>query len=375
MDQRFEAFAKVLVGFSNKVKPGDLVYIDSMEDTPTEMILAVMEEVELAGGFSFPVRRNERLSRKIRMEGDPQQLDFMAAQDISMIETCQSGIIFRGFNNIFSSSDVPADKAQLFAKHYAGPVTKKRSPLNWIFSRWPTPAMAQLMGMSVEQLEDLFFRSVLFDYAKMAAAAKPLQDLMEKTDQVHIKGPGKTDLTFSIKGIPVVPCVGELNIPDGEVFTAPVRDSVNGVIEYNTKTITHDGYVFERIRFEFENGKIMKATCKVGDQKMLDSILDTDEGARYIGEFALGFHPMIDDAVGEVLFDEKVRGSFHLTPGRAYDDADNGNTSNIHWDIVCIQRPEYGGGEIWFDGVLVRKDGMFVLPELKGLNPDNLLAA
>ena len=189
---------------------------------------------------------------------------------------------------------------------------------------------------------------------------------MEKTDQVHLKGPG-TDLKFSIKGIPAVKCDGHRNIPDGEVYSAPVRDSMNGVIQYNADSMMA-GSLFKNIRFEIKNGKIVDATCD-GDVKKLNEQLDIDEGARYFGEFALGVNPHVIKPMLDTLFDEKIRGSFHLTPGNAYDTAPNGNKSALHWDIVCIQTPECGGGEIHFDGKLIRKDGLFVLRGAAGAEP------
>lgn len=203
----------------------------------------------------------------------------------------------------------------------------------------------------------------------MSDAMNPLVDLMNKTDKVHILAKD-TDLTFSIKGIPAVKCDGACNIPDGEVYTAPVKDSVNGVISYNVPSI-ENGFRFENVRLEFKDGKIIKATANNSDKA--NALFDTDEGARYVGEFALGVNPYVTKAIGDILFDEKISGSFHFTPGCCYDDAPNGNKSAVHWDLVLCQTPEFGGGEIWFDDVLVRKDGRFVLPELFGLNPENLM--
>jgi aminopeptidase len=202
----------------------------------------------------------------------------------------------------------------------------------------------------------------------MSKAMDPLQELMEKTDIVRIVGPG-TELEFSIKGLPAIKCDGKMNIPDGELFTAPVRDSVNGRLAYNTPAV-YQGFTYENIVLEFKNGKIVKATAN--DDLRINKILDTDEGARYIGEFSFGLNPFIEKPMKDTLFDEKIKGSIHLTPGNAYDECDNGNRSAIHWDLVYIQRPEYGGGEIWFDDVLIRKDGLFVLPELECLNPQSL---
>jgi aminopeptidase len=196
---------------------------------------------------------------------------------------------------------------------------------------------------------------------------------MNATDKVRIKSPG-TDLTFSIKDIPCVKCDGTRNIPDGEVYTAPVRESLNGTITYNTPSL-YDGVVYNKIALTFENGKIIKATAEANAEK-LNQILDTDEGARYVGEFAVGLNPFILHPMKDTLFDEKIAGSIHLTPGQCYDEAPNGNQSAIHWDLVLIQRSDYGGGEIWFDDKLIRKDGIFTDPKLeKAFSADNLRSA
>lgn len=228
--------------------------------------------------------------------------------------------------------------------------------------------MAQLAGMSTEAFEDFYYDVCTLNYARMSMAMEPLVDLMTKTDKVRIVSPG-TDLTFSIKGIPAVKCDGKYNIPDGEVYTAPVKDSMNGVISYNTVSEAH-GFTFQDIRFEIKDGKIINATSN--DNERINKILDTDEGARYFGEFSFGLNPYILHPMKDTLFDEKITGSIHLTPGASYEDAPNGNKSAVHWDLVLIQREDYGGGEIWFDDVLIRKDGRFVLPDLDGLNPENL---
>ena len=191
---------------------------------------------------------------------------------------------------------------------------------------------------------------------------------MAKADKVHLKGPG-TDLTFSIKGLGSVGCAGDRNIPDGEVFSCPIKKSVNGVIQYNTPSI-YAGTRFENMRLEFKNGKIINATAS--DTKRINEIFDTDPGARYIGEFSLGFNPHIKEPMCDILFDEKIAGSLHFTPGQAYEECDNGNRSAVHWDMVLIQRPEYGGGEVWFDDELIRKNGLFIPKDLKPLNPKNL---
>ena len=206
------------------------------------------------------------------------------------------------------------------------------------------------------------------DYGKMSDAMTALQKLMEKTDKVRLVAPG-TDLRFSIKGLPAIKCAGTCNIPDGEVYTAPVKDSVNGVISYNAPSM-QQGLKYENVRLEFKNGKIVSATSNYPEQ--INKIFDTDDGSRYVGEFAIGVNPYVNVPMGDILFDEKIAGSIHFTPGCCYDECDNGNRSSIHWDLVLIMTEKYGGGEIYFDDVLVRKNGLFVLPELECLNPENL---
>ena len=222
--------------------------------------------------------------------------------------------------------------------------------------------------MSTEKFEDFFFDVCCLDYGKMEKAMQPLVDLMNRTDKVRILD-AKTDLNFSIKGIPAIPCAGHCNIPDGEVYTAPVKNSVNGYINYSAPSI-YNGIRHDNVRLEFKDGKIVKATSS--QPEAIEAVFNTDAGARYVGEFAIGVNPYVTSPMLDILFDEKIAGSIHFTPGACYDEAPNGNNSAIHWDLVHIQTPEWGGGEIYFDDVLIRKDGRFVLPELMCLNPENL---
>jgi aminopeptidase len=283
------------------------------------------------------------------------------------MEAADAYIGIRGSANSDEFADVPPDKMELYTEHWWSPVhiDVRVKQTRWVVLRYPTPSMAQAAKKSTPQFEEFFFDVCTADYAKMAENLKPLVARMQTTDQVHITAPG-TDLTFSIKDISVIPCAGECNIPDGECFTAPVKDSVNGTIRFNTQS-RYQGVVFDGIQFELKDGRIEKATC-ANEPERLNRILDSDEGARFIGEWSFGtnnriLHPMLD-----TLFDEKIGGSFHFTPGNAYDDADNGNRSKVHWDLVLIQRADYGGGEISFDGEVVRKDGFFVPNDLAPLN-------
>jgi aminopeptidase len=273
-------------------------------------------------------------------------------------------IALRGSNNVTELSDVPVEQMKLLTKKMRPVIDQRVKKTKWVVLRWPTPSMAQLAGTSTEAFEDFYFDVCTLDYRRLQPGMKALKNLLERTDRVEIKGPG-TDLRFSIRGIPAVICGGDRNIPDGEVFTAPVKDSVEGHVSFNAPTI-YQGTSFDGIRLDFRRGKIVEATSN--EPKKLNEILDSDAGARYIGEFSLAFNPRILHPMRDILFDEKIAGSFHFTPGQAYEEADNGNRSQVHWDMVSIQRPEYGGGEIYFDGKLVRRDGEFLPKQLRSLN-------
>ncbi|RNB81279.1 aminopeptidase [Brevibacillus fluminis] len=366
LDPRITKLADVLVNYSTKVQKGEHVLIDAIEiDTP--LVNELVKAVYKAGGYPHVKQSEMPVRRQLLMEGAEEQFKVWADVDKYQMEKMHAYIIIDGMANISEMSDVPAEKLQLYHSLYK-PVTRVRLQRKWVYLGYPNPSAAQKANMSTEGFENFYFDVCTMDYAKMAEAMESLKELMEKTDRVRITGPG-TELTFSINGIPAVPCAGEYNIPDGEVFTAPVRDSVNGVITFNTPS-PYQGFTFEDVRLEFKDGKIVNATAN--DTERINKILDTDEGARYIGEFAIGVHPTIREPMQDILFDEKIGGSFHFTPGSCYEDASNGNDSSIHWDMVMIQRPEYGGGEIWFDDRLIRKDGRFVIPELEELNPENL---
>jgi aminopeptidase len=369
MDPRIRTLARNLVRYSTELKAGEKVLIDLWGLEPT-IGRALVEEVYAAGGVPFVSVKPHQILRALLMGGTVEQWKLMAEFESSRMKQMDAYIAIRAGENASELSDVPPDRMKIYQEHWSKPVHSdiRVNETRWVVLRWPNAAMAQLAGMSTEAFEDYYFDVCTLDYARMDQHMDPLKQRMERTDKVRLVGPG-TDLSFSIKGIPAIKCAGQLNIPDGECYTAPVRDSVNGVLTFNTPSV-YQGFTYEQIRFEFQNGKIVKATAN--DEDRINQVLDTDAGARYIGEFSLGFNPFILKPMKDTLFDEKIAGSFHFTPGQAYRDAYNGNDSAIHWDLVCIQRPEYGGGEVYFDGELIRKDGLFVTEDLKGLNPENL---
>ncbi len=363
-DARIDALARQLVRYSTSLKKGEKVLID-LHDVPDSIGLALIREARAKGAFPFIKLHQSRLTREMMKGAEDAQYEILAKHLLAEMKDMDAYIAIRGGLNIAENSDVSADRMKLAMKHMRPVLDHRVKKTKWCVLRWPSSSMAQQAGMSTEAFEKFYFDACLLDYKALIPAMNALKKLMDKTGDVHIKGPG-TDLRFSINGIKSIVCGGSYNIPDGEVFTAPVKNSVEGHITYNAPTI-YQGIPFDSIRLDFSNGKIIRADA--GSKiKQLNTILDSDDGARYIGEFALGFHPIIREPMRDILFDEKIAGSFHFTPGQAYEEADNGNRSQVHWDMVSIQRKDWGGGEIWFDGKLIRKDGTFTAKGLEKLN-------
>jgi aminopeptidase len=367
-DPRYGQLADVLTGYSTALKKGERVLIDAF-DIPEGMVVALVEAAYRRGALPYVQMHNARVGRALALGMGEAQLAYSSKIELERMKGMQAYIALRGSNNIFETSDVPAEQMKLAGRVMRPVLDWRIKKTKWVVLRWPTSAMAQQALMSTEQFEDFYFRVCTLDYRKLIPGMKALQRLMARTDKVHLKGPG-TDLRFSIKGIGAVICGGERNIPDGEVYSCPVKTSVEGEVAFNAPSL-YQGVSFDNIRLKFAKGKVVGASAN--NSERLNAILDSDAGARYIGEFSLGFNPHILHPMRDILFDEKIAGSFHFTPGQAYEEADNGNRSQVHWDMVCIQRKDYGGGEVWFDGKLIRKNGHFTLPELKALNPERIL--
>lgn len=371
MDERIKKLAYNLVNYSMQVKENEKVYIHYVGQSTEPLARQIIKEVYKVGGLPFPHFTSNQTLREVLLNCTKEQMELMAEIDAKEMAAMDCYVGIRGGENATELSDVPAERMKLYDIYYQTPVHHdiRVKKTRWCVLRYPNASMAQLANTSLEKFEDFYFNVCNLDYSKMGKAMDALVDYMNRTDKVRIVGPG-TDLSFSIKDIPAVKCAGNMNIPDGEVYTAPVRESINGTLAYNTPAV-YQGFTYENICLEFKDGKIIKATAN--DSERINKVFDTDEGARYVGEFAIGVNPYVEKPMKDTLFDEKIKGSFHFTPGNCYEDAYNGNSSSIHWDLVCIQTPEFGGGEIYFDDVLIRKDGRFVVPELEGLNPENLI--
>lgn len=370
-DERLELLAQKVLESSVKLKCGEKAYLDFTGVETLPFLNACIRVIAQMGGVPYPVfKTDEMWSDFLGNASVPaiQKYSESYARLMAEMDVC---IRVVGSDNPYDMSALPEQGRLAYQKIFMDKVHMKiRIPnTRWCILRYPNPARAALAGMSTTAYEDFFFQSCLLDYRQMDAAMEPLVELMNRTDKVRIIAPG-TDLSFSIRGIPASKCAGNRNLPDGEVFTAPVLNSVEGKVAFNTQT-KMNGVIFKNITLEFEKGKVIRASSLMNNRE-LQAILDLDEGARYTGEFAFGINPYILRETGENLFDEKINGSFHMALGNSIPSSDNGNRSSIHWDLVQIQTESCGGGEIYFDGQLIRKNGKFVPDSLQGLNLSSL---
>lgn len=365
MSEEIKKLAQTIVEYSINVQPKERVLIIYYSNDSIEMVKELIHNIIKRKGVPIYKKMDKEIDALLLREGDVYLVDLLVNYAEFEMNNFDSIIYVKHTENEYETKSIPNKMVNLYEirrKPYDEIRVNKRK---WVLFNYPSLVDAYKAHMSLDEFKKYSFEVMNVDYSLMEEKLQPLKDLMEKTDKVHMIGPN-TDISFSIKGMPAIPCCGRANIPDGEIYTAPVRDSVNGIITYNTAS-PYRGNIFNNISLTFKDGQIIKATCD-GDDTLLNEIFAADEGARYIGEFSFGVNPKILYPMGDILYDEKIKGSIHFTPGMAYADCDNGNRSAIHWDLVWIQRKDYGGGEVYFDDVLIRKDGEFVLDSLKDLN-------
>jgi len=370
-DPRIKQLAELLIKYSCALHPREKVLIEAI-NAPREIVLELVREARAVGATPLVSLKDDQVIRELALTYDAEDVRFMADSELHILKQADAFISIRAPLNTQEYAGLPGEKLRNILEHYIQPVhfEHRNNHMKWVALRWPTAAMAERASLSTEDFEDLYFDLCLRDYEHMSATMDPLIELLENTDDVRVVSPNGTDISFSVKGIGAHKSDGRNNIPDGEVFTAPVRESVNGRIRFNVPSVYY-GVTFEEICLEFHDGKIVNALCR-NEQAKLQEILDQDGGARYVGEFAFGLHPGMRKPVRDILFDEKIAGSVHIAPGNAYSVCDNGNRSAIHWDLILMQTPETGGGEVYFDRRLVRKDGCFIPRQLAALNPENL---
>ncbi|MCK5798908.1 MAG: aminopeptidase, partial [Deltaproteobacteria bacterium] len=346
-DKRHEILARQLIDYSTALKAGEILYLEIKGKDTLDLAKSIIRRATEIGAIPFWYYNDESIMRPWVQNATEEQHRVQAELHLELMKRADVYIGLRGSDNPFDLADIEAEKIERLNSLFFKPVhlDQRVKHTRWVVLRYPNNAMAQLAETSQEAFEEFYYRVCCADYGKMSEAQNALQTLLHQTKEVRLVAPG-TDLTLSIDGIPAIKCDGKSNIPDGEVFTAPVRDSINGTICYNTPSL-YQGVIYTGIELTFEAGKIVRARCD-GDDAKLNAIFDTDEGARYVGEFAIGVNPFIREPMKDTLFDEKIAGSIHLTQGQCYDDAPNGNSSAIHWDLVLIQREDYGGGEMYF---------------------------
>ena len=365
MDSRIEKLSNTIVNYSVSVKEDDRVLIQYESKECMPLVKCLIKDIYKNKGIPFVKLIDNELNALIMEAADSKTIDEIVKMKSYEVDNFDCFIRICYTENEYEDKKIKPSISKEIGEKSRDIDDIRINKRRWTLLNYPSIIDAYKAHMKYDDFYNYSLDVMNVDYKSMSKDIEPLKKLMESTDKVRIVGKD-TDITFSIKGMPAIPCTGTANIPDGELYTAPIRDTVNGVITYNTPS-PYRGNIFNNIRLEFENGEIVNCSAS-NDNNLLKEIFDTDEGARYVGEFSLGFNPKITSPMGDILYDEKIMGSLHFTPGMCYKDCDNGNVSSIHWDLVLIQTEEYGGGEIYFDDVLIRKDGKFVLEELKQLN-------
>lgn len=365
MSEKLKELASLIVNYSIRVEKDERVLITTQSLETREFVSYLIEEIYKNGGVPCLKINDQILGARLAEKNNEGRIELLKKIQENEVELFDSFINIRYATNDYENKNVSGEMSKKLSQALLPSSDVRVNQRKWVLLNYPSLLDSYKAKMTSTEFMEFALRVMTVNYKSMSELIKPLKKLMDKTDKVRIVSPG-TDITFSIKGMGSIPCVGEMNIPDGELYSAPVKNSVNGTITYNTPS-PYQGRVYNHVSLEFKDGKIINATCD-DDNEKLNEIFNTDEGARYVGEFSLGFNPEILYPMGDILYDEKILGSIHFTPGQAYKDCYNGNDSGIHWDMVLIQRKDYGGGEIYFDDVLIRKDGMFVLEELKPLN-------
>lgn len=362
---KIEELSKRIVNYSLEINKDDKVLITYQSQLCNDLVIGIIKEIKNIGAVVNTKLIDPVINKELMLTTNEKRAELMGDYSKFEVEHYTAFVQIRYALNDYEDSDVSSELRNLISKYTRKYGEIRINERKWVLLNYPSPLDAYKAHQSIDKFKEYALDAMITNYDDLNERMKPLKELMEKTDKVRIVGPN-TDINFSIKNMPIIPCSGKSNLPDGEIFTAPIKISVNGKITYNTPSPYH-GSIFNNVSLEFKDGKIINATCD-GDDELLNEIFNTDDGSKYIGEFSLGLNPNILYPIGDILFDEKIKGSIHFTPGQAYYEADNGNRSDIHWDLVLIQRPEYGGGEIYFDDVLIRKDGEFVVRQLQHLN-------
>jgi aminopeptidase len=365
-DQRMDKLADLLVNYSIGVRPGEKILLHA--PTPAEpFVTALYREVLKAGGFPYYYAIVPEFEPLLYRYGNQEQIEFIPPALTHAMETFDARIRVICDPNTKALSSSDPDKI-VMRRRAEGPLLRTlmertaAGSMRWTVALFPTHGHAQNAEMSTTEFEDFVYRACMPDendpighWQKVSAQQDRIVQWLKGKKHVHVTAPG-TDLRLSVAGRTFENCDGHMNMPDGEVFTGPVEDSVEGMVSFTYPAIYHMREV-QGVRLWFEKGKVVKAQADKGEDYLVKT-LDTDAGARYVGEFAIGTNDGITRFTREILFDEKIGGSFHMAMGSGYPETGSKNDSAIHWDMICDLRQ---GGQITVDGQLMCKDGNFVI--------------
>lgn len=355
-DERIINIAKTVTKYSINVQKGEKVLIKASIDSK-ELVMELVKDIYELGGYPYVRLCDEEIERCIYEGATKELFQIGFSWDEKMYDEIDCYIMIRSIDNDAELSEIDSNKILQNAIVGQKITDKVIQNKKWCLLQWPTKGTAQNLKMSYDKCVDYMFNACTADYNEISLIGNKLRKIMLKTDRVKILKEG-TNLEFSIKNCEVAVTAGKYNLPDGEVATAPVINSLNGYITFNTKSI-YNGTLFSNVKLTFKNGKIININAD-NDIKNLEKIFDTDYGSRYIGEFAFGLNPLTTKVIGIALYDEKIKGSIHIAAGKSLPGlCDNGNRSAIHWDLVQIHTKEHGGGKIYFDDRIIMEDGVF----------------
>lgn len=366
-DPRVNKLADLLTKYCVAVQPGDKVVIMGAAAV-MPALTATYRAVLRAGGHPTVLWQDHELEEILLKEGSDEQLRRVDPVQLLVTETYDCRIFISGGSNTRALSNVPTGRQAIYrrAQSQLLDIRMRRSAageMRWVGSMFPTNAQAQEADMSLSEYEEFVYRACFLDqpdpvaaWRAMSADQQRLVDWLQGKEQVRVQGP-HADLTLSIAGRAFINSDGRRNMPSGEIFTGPVEESVNGWVQFTYPAI-YQGQEVDGIELRFDAGKVVEATAKKG-AATLHSALDTDAGARFLGEFAIGTNDGIDRFTKSILFDEKIGGTFHLAVGAGYPETGSRNRSAIHWDMICDMRD---GGQIWVDDELFYDSGRFLLP-------------
>lgn len=354
-----------ILSFSCELEEGQNVMLQLIGLNGIGLLRALVESAREMKVHPFVQIEDTEVQRMLVEKGDKAFWKNQADTDqLPLMKQMDAFVGIRASENIYEQSHVSKEANKAYSDEFLKPVhfEERVNNTNWVVLRYPSAAFAMNAKMPTEKFKEFYYKACLLDYSRLAEAMKPLEERLRETDMIRLEGEG-TDIKFSVKDQNWIPCFGKRNIPDGELFSSPILSSVNGHITYAPSV--YQGKPFDFVKLEVRDGVVVDFDSSNDEQ--LEEILDTDTGARQFGEFSFGLNPIIEKPMYDILFDEKIYGSNHLTLGNDYEIAPNGNESNIHWDLVCI------GADVYFDGEKIRKGRKFVTEDLQGLNPENLI--